>query len=169
MDRIEQLRCVIDDIVRKNPDPEDSRCGFVHLYGVSATCTLLALRRGLNLELCLIAGMLHDIWNYKYKEDPNHEQLGAVEARQILEQSGSFSNEEVELICGAIARHTDKETVDSDMDELLKDADVFQHYLYNPSLYHENIAQKTSGSKHRSMREQRLERVLRELGIKPLQ
>ena len=109
MDRLEQLRQVIDDIVHKNRDLEESRCGFVHLYGVSATCTILALKRGLNPELCSSAGMLHDIWNY---------------------------------------------------------ADVFQHYLYNPSMFVETAAQHASvSSSGKAMRIQRLEGVLSELGI----
>ncbi len=29
MDRLEQLRQAIDEIMRKNPDLEESRCGFV--------------------------------------------------------------------------------------------------------------------------------------------
>ena len=166
MDRIEQLRRVIDDILRKNLDPEESRCGFVHLYGVSAICTLLALKRGLDPGLCLAAGMLHDIWNYKFQDNPNHGQLGAIEARKILEGLGSFSVDEVELIYTAIARHTDKESIDSVVDELLKDADVFQHYLYNPRMYRESIANRAgSSTPFKSMREKRLERVLSELGI----
>jgi uncharacterized protein len=55
MDRLEQLRQAVDDIVRMNPDQQESRCGYVHLYGVSATCTLLSLQRGLDVELCSAA------------------------------------------------------------------------------------------------------------------
>ena len=109
--------------------PELCRCGFVHLYGVSDTCTILALKRGLNLELCSNSGLLHDIWNYDVGDCPEHGQLGAVKAGEILKQLGSYSPEEIEPICTAIARYGDKQSIDGDMDELLKDADVFQRYL----------------------------------------
>jgi len=166
MDRSEQLRQVIDDIVRKNPDLEESRCGFVHLYGVSATCTILALRRGLNVELSSFAGMLHDIWNYQVGDCPEHGQLGAIEARKILEQLGSFTPEEMDTICTAISRHGDKQSIDGAMDELLKDADVFQHYLYNPALFEEAATRQAQTEPTvKSMRILRLERVLSELGI----
>ena len=52
-----------DDIVIKNPDVVESQCGFEYLYVVSATCTVWAIKRSLNPELCSIAGMLHDIEN----------------------------------------------------------------------------------------------------------
>jgi uncharacterized protein len=167
MNRLEQLRQVVDEIVRKNPDQEQSRCGFVHLYGVSAVCTILALKRDLNVELCSAAGMLHDIWNYQERENHLHDQLGAVEARKILEKLGSFTPSEVDIICTAIATHGDKKSIHGEMAELLKDADVFQHYLYNPAMYI-NSAQPISSlrSEDKARRIERLEGVLAELGIR---
>jgi uncharacterized protein len=134
MDRLEQLRQVIDQIVHQQPDEEEKRCGFVHLYGVADLCTLLALKRGLDVQLCAVAGMLHDIWTYKTGDPTDHGRLGAVEAERILKEMGSFSVQEIAVVCDAIARHRDKRAVDGPMAELLKDADVLQHYLYNPAL-----------------------------------
>lgn len=164
MNRLEQLRQVIDEIVRHNPDPEQVRCGFVHLYGVSAVCLILALKRGLDGEVCAAAGMLHDIWNYQVSACPEHGQLGAVEAEKILRALGSFSEAEIRAICDAIAPHSDKGTIDGEMAELLKDADVFQHYLYNPRI----LAAASPGSDQHRIQVawvRRLERVLAELGI----
>ncbi len=165
MDRLEQLRQVIDMIIRRNPDPEEARCGFVHLYGVSAICAMLAHKRGLDPQICSTAGMLHDIWSYQAGDYTNHGQLGAVEAEKILTSLGSFSLEEIRVICEAIARHSDKETIDGEMAELLKDADVFQHFLYNPGLFTTTRIQQYDQSSTKPMRIQRLEKVLSELGI----
>ncbi len=165
MNRLEQLRLIIDNIIRDNPDTEDSRCGFVHLYGVSATCTLLALKRGLDPELCSAAGMLHDIWNYQVGDCPEHGQLGAEEARKILKELASFTPQEIDAICTAISRHGDKQSVDGELDELVKDADVFQHYLYEPTSLPETTF---PGATAKSMRIQRLERTLAELGLPPI-
>lgn len=162
MDRLELLRQVIDEIVRRNPDPEEARCGFVHLYGVSAVCLILALKRGLDGELCAAAGMLHDIWNYKVGDCPEHGPLGAVEAEKILRALGSFSEAETSQICEAIARHSDKESVDGEMAELLKDADVFQHYLYNPRIF---AAAHGAHDLVKPAQARRLHRVLAELGL----
>ncbi len=166
MDRLEQLRQVIDDIIRQDRDPVDSRCGFVHLYGVSAICALLALRRGLDPEICTAAGMLHDIWNYQVGDSPDHAALSAVEAQKILAAQGSFSPAEIEAICYAISRHSNKEAIDGEMAELLKDADVFQHYLYHPGMFEASAPRSAwESSPTTPVRLQRLERVFKELGL----
>ncbi len=165
MNRLEQLRTVIDSILDTCPDAEEKRCAYVHLYGVSATCTLLAYKRSLDVELCSAAGMLHDIWNYKMGECPEHGRLGAAEAEKILHEMGSFTAQEIMAICDSIVHHSDKQSIDNEMAELLKDADIFQHYLYNPSLFIESARSEISqNSPDKSIRIQRLERVLAELG-----
>ncbi len=166
MNRLEQLRQVLDKLLAEIPDTEQRRCAFVHLYGVSATGAILSLKRGLDPELCAAAGMLHDIWNYQVGESPEHGQLGAIEAKNILQQLGSFSTEEIEVICQAIAHHSDKQSIDGEMDELLKDADVLQHYLYNLDVFVETAeGQAPPIPAGKPMRNQRLEHILMELGL----
>ena len=154
-DRLEWVRQIVDRILRGQPDQEESRCGFVHLYGVSAVCVVLALKRGLDPHLSAIAGMLHDIWTYKVSDSPEHGRLSALEAERILRESGRFSAAEMEEVCAAIAHHSAKGEIHGEMAELLKDADVLQHYLYNPGLM--TAPQKS----------QRLEDILAELGLYP--
>jgi uncharacterized protein len=134
MDRLELVRQTVDGILRQQPDLEERRCGFVHLYGVSATSVLLAMERGLDPQLCAIAGMLHDIWSYKTGDSTDHARLSAGEAERILAKLGCFTQDEITVVCEAISHHSAKDRVDGEMSELLKDADVFQHYLYNPAL-----------------------------------
>lgn len=55
-----------------------------------------------------------------------------MEAEKILTEAGCFTAEEIELICHAIRNHSDKERVDAEFDEILKDADEMQHWLRNP-------------------------------------
>lgn len=152
MDRLESVRQIVDEIVRRQSDQEESRCGFVHLYGVSAVCVQLALKRGLDAQLCAVAGMLHDIWAYKMGDVRDHARLGALEAARILQQTGAYNEHEVAAVCDAIARHSTKDAVDGELAELLKDADVFQHYIYNPAL----------GVVHD---DRRLQRVFGDLGL----
>lgn len=133
MNRLERVRQRVDEILRQQPDAEEGRSGFVHLYGVAAVGALLALKRGLNPELCSVAGMLHDIWSYKTGDPEDHAPLSAGEADRILQELGGFTDEERCIIGRAITHHSDKGAVDGPMDELLKDADVLQHYLYNTS------------------------------------
>ncbi len=133
MNRLDQVRKIVDRIVLEQPDEETMRCGFVHLYGVSAACVLLAKKRGMDVELAAVVGMLHDIWSYKTGDPTDHARLSAIEAERILREIGSFTDEEIALITDAIARHSAKDQVDGPMAELLKHADVLQHHLCNPA------------------------------------
>ena len=133
--RIDTIRRYVDEMLNACEDREAARCGFVHLYGVGQACALIALRRGHDrayAELAEIAGMLHDYATYKDNTRENHAQCSSVQARDILTQTGEFTTEEIEMICQAISRHSDKKNVHEEMDEILKDADVMQHWLRNP-------------------------------------
>jgi uncharacterized protein len=134
MDRLEKVRQVVDEILRQQSDLEERRCGFVHLYGVAQTCVLLAQKRGFDPQVCAVMGMLHDIATYRSGDPTNHAPRSAVEAAAILNETGGFSQEEIDQICQAISTHSAKDQVDGALAELLKDADVLQHHLYNPAL-----------------------------------
>lgn len=62
--RIEKVRELVDEILLNMSDPVEQRCAYLHLYGIAQACALLALKRGEDVELAVIAGMLHDIYSY---------------------------------------------------------------------------------------------------------
>ncbi len=132
MDRIETVRNIVDGILLNMKDDEERRCAYLHLYGVAQACAMLALKRNENVELAIIAGMLHDIYSYAKMDSTDHAHKGSAMAREILESLEIFSEEEMEAICTAIYRHSDKALVHNALDEILKDADVLQHVMYNP-------------------------------------
>jgi HD superfamily phosphodiesterase len=134
LDRTERVRQVVDEILRGQPDQEEQRAGFIHLYGVSQACALLALARGLDAELGTIAGMLHDLATYQTADPTDHGRRSAILAREILSDLGCFAEDEIATICTAIAHHRIKEQVHGAYDELLKDADVLAHTLWNTQL-----------------------------------
>lgn len=134
LDRTERVRQVVDEILRGQPDVEEQRSGFVHLYTVAQACALLALVRGLDAELGTIAGMLHDLATYKTGDLTDHGRRSAILAREILSDLGCYTEDEIATICGAIAHHRIKDKVHGAYDELLKDADVLGHTLYNTRL-----------------------------------
>ncbi|GAF83375.1 unnamed protein product [marine sediment metagenome] len=78
--------------------------------------------------------MLHDISSYETGDSTDHPRRSAARAKEILEDLGAFSPDEIMGISEAISLHGDKGTVDGPLAELLKDADVLQHFLYNPAL-----------------------------------
>ena len=153
MDRVEKLREYIDAILLNKEDSFDRRCAYVHLYGVAQACVLLAKKRGLNEELAVMAGMLHDIYTYKVTYTKEHGEKGAAIACEILEELGITTAKETHIICNAIYNHSYKEKVGSPYDELLKDADVLQHCIYNPAF---PVLEKE---------EKRYNSILAELGI----
>lgn len=136
MDRLEYIRQIIDQQLAHLYNEEKRKYAYIHLYGVSQCCILLAMKRGLNYELAGIMGMLHDLATYtKNCRQKDHAYLSAKMAQEILEQSELFTQEERDIIVQAIDHHSDKMcTADSIYDELLKDGDVLQHYFYNPAM-----------------------------------
>ena len=78
--------------------------------------------------------MLHDLSSYETGNSTEHARRSAWRAQEVLAEAGSFSPDEIEMIAEAICAHSSKDHVDGPVAELLKDADVLQHYLYNPSL-----------------------------------
>ena len=140
--RIEILRSFIDNTLLNMTDGFGRRCAYLHLYGVSQACALIALRRDENVELATMAGMLHDFYTYKFMDSKNHAEKGAILAKEVLNELKITDNNETYLICSAIHNHSSKSGVFSSFDEVLIDADVLQHCIYNitmPVMEHEKI------------------------------
>jgi len=78
--------------------------------------------------------MLHDLSSYETGDSTDHAQRSASRAKDLLTEAGDFSSNEISAITQAISAHSAKDHIDGPVAELLKDADVLQHYLYNPSL-----------------------------------
>jgi uncharacterized protein len=60
MDRVEKLREYVDEVLLNKNNDRDRRVAYVHLYGVAQACALIAKKRGVDIELAIMAGMLHD-------------------------------------------------------------------------------------------------------------
>ncbi|MCL2202534.1 MAG: HD domain-containing protein [Defluviitaleaceae bacterium] len=131
--RVEILRKYIDEILLNMDDTENRRIAYLHLYGVSQACALIALKRGVNVELATMAGMLHDLHTFKTGNHNNHAVLGALLAREVLGELKITTPDETDMICTAIHNHNVKDRKFSKFDEVLIDADVMQHVLYNYS------------------------------------
>jgi HD superfamily phosphodiesterase len=129
--RLEILRHKVDELVSR-VHPDKQRYFHVHLYGVSHFGALLAIGRGLDPEIASTCGMLHDIYAVITSSYHKHAVNGAIEARKILKEIDLYKDSEVDIITTAISRHSDKDKKHLPYDEVLKDADVLHHCLYNP-------------------------------------
>lgn len=143
--RLEMLRNEIDKLVLAG-NPENIRKYISHMYGTARFCTLLAMKRNLNAELATTCGMLHDIYYMSGGMDGDHARMGAVQAEAILKAMGLYRDDEITAVVSAVAKHSDKNMVHGPYDELLKDADVMDHCLYNtefPVAQHEKERYRT--------------------------
>ena len=129
MSRLKVLRNFINSELIKMDDNDKMISAVNHLYGVSLAATMIAKKRGLDTELASMAAMLHDLYAYKSGSYDDHAHLGAELAREILNDLKLTNESETEMICSAIYHHDDKLSVDSPMDEVLKDADVIHHCM----------------------------------------
>ena len=152
-DRIEAVREIVTGLLDQVADASLRANGYVHIFGVAEACVLLAMRRGEDIELAAVAGYLHDIATYTTGSSVEHAHRGAVIAQQILRGTGLFSAEETERICQAVYFHSDKKMENGPLEEVLKDADVLQHCLYDPGY----VAKKEKN---------RFKKLKKELGIK---
>lgn len=130
MSRIEKVREVVDSVLEAMTDPEERRCAYIHLYGVAQAAALIAGKRKENMELSIVAAMLHDLYAYKNMDPADHAHRGAAMAEEILCGLAVFSDEEINLISSAVYHHSDKAVTGESFDEVLKDADVMQHVFY---------------------------------------
>ena len=130
--RVETLRMYIEDILFDSTDDIRMRFDYInHIVCVSQFCALIALKRGEDAELATMAGLLHDIYTLTYLDSEKHAKRGAVLARDVLNKLRLTTEEETDMICSAIHTHSKKRGSFTGFSEVLIDADVLQHSLYN--------------------------------------
>lgn len=132
-DKIE--RFVVDSIINSPLTDEERESSRAWELMHSSTCKvfmhLLAEKRGLDPEICRIAGALHDYYVIATGKYKNHARLGAPMVEDILKQTGDFTEEEIAIIKEMVACHSEKHIHSGNgWVELTKDADVFDCSLY---------------------------------------
>lgn len=103
----------------------------VHLFTASQLARFLALRRGHDAELAAVAGALHDIGLLDTEGmGSDHASKGERLSKEILNEVGKFSEEEIKLVVDAVTRHSEKDKVGTWLDEIMKDVDVFDCTMF---------------------------------------
>jgi uncharacterized protein len=102
-------------------------------------------------ELVAIASMLHDIGRWYSGHQANHAAHGEVPVRRFLEET-ELSTDVKEQIVQAVIHHSDKQIIGTDLEEIVKDADILDCYCYG--LEFENPSHVA-----------RLERLLKSFGV----
>lgn len=136
LNRFEKVERRVMELIQESKIPDGERedsviFEFMHTSGCMQVGRLLAQKRNLDVDIASVAAMLHDIYVIKNGTYKNHGPLGAPLAKEILEEIGGFSTEEVRIISDAVFHHSEKEIYSSDpFVELIKDVDVFDCSLY---------------------------------------
>ncbi len=133
MSRVKDLEKKVYNILENIEDNEKRAKAVAHLHGVSLAAVILAKKSGQNFELAAMAGLLHDLYAYKSGSYDDHAHRGADYAKEILNEMNLTTPEETKIICSAIWNHDSKAEVNEPMDEILKDADVIDHSLADPT------------------------------------
>lgn len=100
-----------------------------HLLGTIKCVSLLAEKRNIDKEIAVTAMLLHDISRLKDGSNKDHAIKSSEIAKKVLTDDGNYTEEEIDLITAAIKKHVEKDKIDSDFDELIKDADLLDGYL----------------------------------------
>lgn len=92
---------------------------------------IIALKRGLPIDICAVGLLFHDINSIVHGKYRNHAHLGTPIAMDILRKLGGFSGEELDQIARIIRNHSDKHIWTKDpFQEIGKDVDVLDCFLY---------------------------------------
>lgn len=116
-----------DDIPSAREMPLDYE--IVHAVGTARLTQLIAAKRGLDIEIAFILGILHDYGRIITGTKKDHARIGSTYVRDVLASSGRFSKEETEEIVKAVANHSLKDQIGGPLEELIKDADVLDSYF----------------------------------------
>ena len=136
LSRSEKVQRKVVQLLLESKLPDSKRESSIvwelkHSSGCLQIGRILAQKRNLNMEIAELACLLHDIYvivEGKYEE---HGKRGAEIARNMLEEFGDFTSEEISIITEAIAHHSEKQIhSNKPYVELVKDADVFDCSLY---------------------------------------
>lgn len=128
-----------------------------HSYGTASMGKLLALKRGLDIELALIIGHMHDLGRIVHNiRGEGHGEACRYEVEKGLDIVGGFTDRERYIIVKAVENHDKKFEIGEEYEELIKDADLMERFLSKPNYFeHEwNIDKRD-----------RIDVILKELGI----
>jgi len=128
-DRLGKLQSEFIDMILnakfENPYRRDLRDYLLaHSNSCCQLAKILAMKRGTDVEIAAIIGLIHDIGKVLTGQKKNHAADGYLPARELLNKMGGFSEEEIDLVSNAVKNHSDKPNVGIWADEIAKDVDV---------------------------------------------
>jgi len=138
MNRIDKVREAITDLLFERINMRNRLITHTHLTSVALLCGLIAKKRGADIELAVMTGLLHDLYSFVTEGVPPLEDKVAKSnkdadvAREILDRLDITTANETDVICKAVCYRGTGDY--SDLGEILLDANLLQHAYHNPLL-----------------------------------
>lgn len=135
-DRVSRCERHVITLLLKSSLPDSKRDSSVawelkHQASVVQLGRILALKRGLPVDICALGALLHDIYSITRGSYKGHANRGTPIAMSILSEVGDFSSEELDQISRIVKNHSDKHIwTDDPFQEFGKDVDVLDCFLY---------------------------------------
>jgi len=135
-DRIAKCERYVTDLLLTSDLPDSERDSSIcwelkHQASTLQFAKVLAMKRGLPINVCVVGLMLHDINSIVHGKYERHAHLGTSIAAEILRKLGGFSEDELDQISRIIYNHSDKHIwTDDPFQEIGKDVDVLDCLLY---------------------------------------
>lgn len=109
----------------------------IHMISSATLGRIFALQRGVDPELAAIACTVHDYGRIITGKQQDHAAAGYNPLKLFLTECHCFSADEIELIAQAAKNHSNKKEVGTPLEEIVKDADVFDCHEYGLTLERE--------------------------------
>lgn len=119
--------------------PQKIEWNIMHMYSSAQLATLYAKKNNLDIELCALIAILHDIAVVDGKIKEDHDKLAEEYVVETIRRYNDeirghldpITQNESQIIIEAVTVHSDKETyTDNIYAEMLKNIDSFDRYLH---------------------------------------
>lgn len=141
MNHFEQLKHIFYQNIEEKCHGIYKEKAYFHSLSVCTLCQKIASEKNLDIEIASIMGLFHDYSQFINHTSFNHAKISSEMIHQLLLES-DMSKKEISMIINAIKNHSDKDRIDDEYSELLKDADVLAQYLAEPDMILNDHSQK---------------------------
>lgn len=129
MTDLEAVRHYVIQKMHEQSDLAFQEQGIEHTLMVVSFAAYFAKLDKLDQEKAMIAAYFHDFAFYTTHYHHDHAKRSAQMAKEFLPKLTHYNDNEIAMMTQAIANHSRKQIIDDPLSELLKDADVYAHFL----------------------------------------
>ena len=114
----------------------------IHSLGSARAASVLAAKRGIDVELAYAAGVLHDFGRIVTRRQEDHALNGYEPVQEFLKALKIFKAQEIREIALAVKSHSSKALLGTPLEEIAKDCDVLDSFLLGIAMRTEKHVQR---------------------------